>query len=186
MNERALLPASHPDIADTSHASQRAVEFFHGYFTAKSRHDAEGWLRYFHPSRLAYYDATLGLGSESRSVIEEQFGAMVSGWPEDARSYPLRILGDSTSAVVVFVDTFCQPARPNQPSAYCRIKPDTGAPSEGTMGREEQAAGQAVPRCRRPIPADWRPELVDGRPWRPLASRSSTPSARRRDSPLRT
>ena len=65
MNERALLPASYPDIADTIHASQRAAEFFHGYYTAKSRHDAEGWLRYFHPSQLAYYDATLGLGERA-------------------------------------------------------------------------------------------------------------------------
>jgi hypothetical protein len=105
MNERALLPASIPDIADTSHASQRAVEFFHGYFTAKSCHDAEGWLQYFHPSRLVYHDATLGLGSDSRSAVEALFGAMVSGWPANARSYPLRILGDTTSAVVVFVDT---------------------------------------------------------------------------------
>jgi ketosteroid isomerase-like protein len=105
MNERALSTASIPDIADTNHASQGAVEFFRGYYSAKSRHDAEGWLQYFHPSRLAYYDATLGLGTDSRPVMEKQFREMVSMWPENARSYPVRILGDTTSAVVVFVDT---------------------------------------------------------------------------------
>jgi hypothetical protein len=55
--------------------------------------DAEGWLQYFHPSRLAYHDATLGLGSNSRFVIQERFGAIVSAWPENATSYPLRVLG---------------------------------------------------------------------------------------------
>jgi hypothetical protein len=81
MNERALLCAGIPDIADTSHASQRAVEFFHCYYTAKSRHDAEGWLQYFHPSRLAYHDATLGLGFDSRSAIEERVNPLVSTSP---------------------------------------------------------------------------------------------------------
>jgi hypothetical protein len=81
MNERALLCAGIPDIADTSHASQRAVEFFHCYYTAKSRHDAEGWLQYFHPSRLAYHDATLGLGFDSRSAIEERVNPLGSTSP---------------------------------------------------------------------------------------------------------
>jgi ketosteroid isomerase-like protein len=101
MNEHDL----YPDITDTSHASQRAAEFFRGYYTAKSRRDAEGWLRYFHPSQLAYYDATLGLGADSRSAVEQLFRQLVPAWPESGRSYPLRILGDTTSAVVVFVDT---------------------------------------------------------------------------------
>lgn len=101
MNEHDL----YPDITDTSHATQQAAEFFRGYYTAKSRRDAEGWLRYFHSSRLAYYDATLGLGADSQSAVEELFRQLVPAWPESSRSYPLRILGDTTSAVVVFVDT---------------------------------------------------------------------------------
>jgi hypothetical protein len=30
----------YPNIADTSHATHLAADFFHGYFTAKSLHNA--------------------------------------------------------------------------------------------------------------------------------------------------
>jgi ketosteroid isomerase-like protein len=95
----------YPDIADSSHASQRAAEFFHGYFTDKSRHDVDAWLGHFHPTDACYYDATLGWGAGSRSAMDEMLHQVVSNWPENAKSYPLRILGDTTSAVVVFYDS---------------------------------------------------------------------------------
>jgi hypothetical protein len=101
MNDHDL----YPDITDTSHASPQAALFFRGYYTAKSRRDVDEWLRYFHPSKLAYFDATLGLGADSRPGVEELLRKIVPAWPKSAKSYPLRILGDATSAVVVFVDT---------------------------------------------------------------------------------
>jgi hypothetical protein len=95
----------YPDIADASHASRHAAEIFQGYFTAKSLHDANLWLQFFHPTQVVYYDATLGVGWPSRSALVGQFPSMVQGWPENATSYPLRILGDTASAVVQLVDT---------------------------------------------------------------------------------
>jgi hypothetical protein len=95
----------YPNIADISHASCLAVEIFQGYFTAKSLHDANLWLRFFHPTQVVYYDATLGIGWPSRSALEGQFTSMVQAWPENTTSYPLQILGNTASAVVQLVDT---------------------------------------------------------------------------------
>lgn len=95
----------YPDITDISHASPSAAAFFRGYFTAKSLHDANGWLRHFHPSQIVYYDATLGFGWDTRSSLAADLTALTKTWPESAKSYPLRVLGNSASAVVVFVDT---------------------------------------------------------------------------------
>ena len=95
----------YPDIADTSHASWLAAEFFQGYFTAKSLHNATWWLQFFHPTQAVYYDATLGFAFTSRSVIETEITNLTQSWPENATSYPLQILGDTASAVVRFVDT---------------------------------------------------------------------------------
>jgi hypothetical protein len=97
--------ASYLDIADISHASRSVVEFFHGYFTAKSRHNASQWLDFFHSTQVVYYDATLGQGFPSRSALVTAFTELEDSTPKNATSYPLRILGDTVSAVVHYVDT---------------------------------------------------------------------------------
>ncbi|PMD42290.1 hypothetical protein L207DRAFT_622283 [Hyaloscypha variabilis F] len=94
-----------PDIVDTSHASPPAAKFFHGYFTAKSLHNATWWLNFFHPMQIVYYDATLGIGFPSRSLLVTTFIELTQEWPKNATSYPLQILGDTSSAVVHYVDT---------------------------------------------------------------------------------
>ncbi|KAE9369694.1 hypothetical protein N431DRAFT_469581 [Stipitochalara longipes BDJ] len=94
-----------PNIADTSHATQLAAEFFHGYFTAKSLHNATSWLEFFHPTQVVYYDATLGFGFPSRSLLLTTFTEFTQEWPKNATSYPLQILGDTSSAVVHYVNT---------------------------------------------------------------------------------
>lgn len=94
-----------PDIADTSHATQLAAEFFHGYFTAKSLHNATLWLEFFHPTQVVYYDATLGEGFSSRSQLVTAFTEFTEEWPKNAISYPLQILGDTDSAVIHYVNT---------------------------------------------------------------------------------
>jgi hypothetical protein len=94
-----------PNIADTSHATRQLAQFFEGYFTAKSIHNANQWLQYFHPTQVVYYDATLGEGFPSRSVIETDFTAAAASWPKNATSYPLIMLGDATSAIIHYVNT---------------------------------------------------------------------------------
>jgi len=96
----------YPEVADTSHASNAATSFFHGYFIAKSQHNATSWLTFFHSSKLIYYDATLGIAfGSNRSQFETVLPTITQTWTEESRSYPLRILGDTTSAVVHLVDT---------------------------------------------------------------------------------
>jgi hypothetical protein len=95
----------YPDMVDTSHASPLAAEFFQGYFTAKGLHDANWWLQFFHPTQVVYYDATLGEGFPSRSLVVTAFTENAQSWPKNATSYPLQILGDTASAVVHYVDT---------------------------------------------------------------------------------
>jgi hypothetical protein len=95
----------YPDIADTSHATSAAADFFRGYFSAKSIHNACLWLQFFHPTQVVYYDAILGWGFPNRSSLETSFTPLVEAWPKNVVSYPLRILGDTTTAVVHYVDT---------------------------------------------------------------------------------
>lgn len=52
-----------------------------------------------------YYDATLGEALVNRSEVDTGLTEAVQSWTVTATSYPLRILGDTTSAVVYFVDT---------------------------------------------------------------------------------
>ena len=94
-----------PNIADISRASPLLTEFFHGYFTAKSLHNATSWLEFFHPRQVVYYDATMGEGFSSKSQLVPAFTELTQEWPKNATSYPLQILGNSDSAIIHYVDT---------------------------------------------------------------------------------
>ncbi|KAH7329613.1 hypothetical protein B0I35DRAFT_507857 [Stachybotrys elegans] len=96
--------AVYPDIADISHATPTAVEFFRHYFEAKSRHDADTWMLDFDTSKITYIDTVLGL-SLGPATFEATTRAIMASWAGDAKSYPLRIIGDDESAVLFFEDT---------------------------------------------------------------------------------
>ncbi|RSL83068.1 hypothetical protein CEP51_004738 [Fusarium floridanum] len=94
----------YPDIADISHATPALVEFLRHYFQAKSRHDADEWIKDFDTSKMTYIETVLGLHLNSAN-FEATTKAIMSTWGADARSYPVRIIGDIHSAVMFFVDT---------------------------------------------------------------------------------
>ncbi|KAM0435842.1 hypothetical protein ACHAPT_002733 [Fusarium lateritium] len=94
----------YPDIADTSHATPALVELLRHYFEAKSRHDADEWIKDFDTSRITYIDTVLGLHLNAAN-FEATTKAIVASWGADAKSYPLRIIGDTHSAVMYFEDT---------------------------------------------------------------------------------
>ncbi|MCJ1329516.1 hypothetical protein MMC10_006196 [Thelotrema lepadinum] len=94
-----------PNISDNSHASPEVAQFFEGYFTAKSLHNASQWLDFFNPDQINYLDATLGLDLPNRSAWEAEVNALVPSWPPGSTSYPLFVLGDINSAVVHSEDT---------------------------------------------------------------------------------
>jgi hypothetical protein len=93
-----------PDVTDTSHCTPEAAEIFRGFFTAKSEHDIPTVLSYFSAANASYFDADLGLALTSWQAINTEFSTFAS-LPADAISYPLRIVGDTRSAAVEFVDT---------------------------------------------------------------------------------
>ncbi|KAJ4160095.1 hypothetical protein NW754_003219 [Fusarium falciforme] len=94
----------YPDIADISHATPALAEFLRHYFQAKSRHDADEWIKDFDTSKVTYIETVLGLHLNSAN-FEATTKAIMATWGADARSYPLRIIGDTHSAVMFFVDT---------------------------------------------------------------------------------
>ncbi|KAI8680502.1 hypothetical protein NCS57_00331400 [Fusarium keratoplasticum] len=94
----------YPDIADISHATPALVEFLRHYFQAKSRHDADKWIKDFDTSKITYIETVLGLHLNSAN-FEATTKAIMTTWGADARSYPLRVIGDTHSAIMFFVDT---------------------------------------------------------------------------------
>jgi hypothetical protein len=95
----------YPQIVDESHSSAEARKLFSGFFTAKSSRDAAGLNAYFSKDRIIYIDATLGRDFRTYPVVSSAFADLMPHWPESARSYPTRIVGDTRSAMVAFTDT---------------------------------------------------------------------------------
>ena len=95
----------YPDVADVSHATAEAAEFFRSFFTAKTGKDLEAAVAHFHPDKTVYFDATLGFGSGSRADLRDGLEQYMPSWPAGAKSYPTEIIGDMTSAVVFMTDT---------------------------------------------------------------------------------
>jgi ketosteroid isomerase-like protein len=95
----------YPDIADTSHATAAAAAFFRSFFTAKTGKDIEATHAHFHPGKTVYFDATLGWALTANADVRNMWEQYMPRWPAGAKSYPTRILGDMTSAVVFVTDT---------------------------------------------------------------------------------
>ena len=98
----------YPDVADTSHATEKVARIVKGFFVAKSLHHAADMVSFFAPAPtpVLYIDAGLGETWPSQaSLLAVWSSPSFANGPPDALSYPLRIIGDERSAVVEFVDT---------------------------------------------------------------------------------
>lgn len=94
-----------PDVTDTSHASRRVAEIFRGFYTAKSEHDADRLMSYFSRTNAYYIDASSSGIWPSWDALNTFFQAFFSSpLPAGAISYPLRVVGDTRSALVEFED----------------------------------------------------------------------------------
>jgi hypothetical protein len=95
-----------PDVTDTSHATDRVADIFEGFFTAKSEHDGVRILTFFAPDPVLYIDAGLGFAWPSRAALLAVWtNPPFSNGPPNALSYPLRVIGDTHSALIEFEDT---------------------------------------------------------------------------------
>ena len=90
---------------DVSHTTPDLVRLLTGFFAAKSAHDPARTMSYFSQQKLTYIDGTLGLGFYTWQDLNAFFTKVMPTWPAAGRSYPVRILGDTTSALVFYTDT---------------------------------------------------------------------------------
>ncbi|MEX5712737.1 hypothetical protein AB1484_31850, partial [Parafrankia sp. FMc6] len=65
----------------------------------------DGWMSFFSRNLITYIDAVVGAGFYNWESLRDSLSQFMSNWPSDGKSYPTRILGDATSAVVFFTDT---------------------------------------------------------------------------------
>lgn len=99
----AALP--YPNIADTSHATSELAQLMQGFFTAKSRHDPDTLMTFFSRDNAYYIDASAGQVWPNWQALSDVFHAFLPSAPPDALSYPIRLVGDTNSALVSFEDT---------------------------------------------------------------------------------
>ncbi|KAL7947148.1 hypothetical protein V8C42DRAFT_364353 [Trichoderma barbatum] len=104
LQQGGCKPPLYPDIADNSHATSALVRFLRGFFEAKTTHNADAWLSYFDVPRITYIDSTVGF-QFGPTNFDGGIRAMLESWPAEAKSYPLRVIGDLNSAVVFVEDT---------------------------------------------------------------------------------
>jgi len=92
-------------VIDASHATTGVAELVRRYLTSKSAHDLDEWMLFFSRHLITYIDAVVGAVYYSWDSLRDGLSEFVPGWPSDGKSYPTRILGDATSAIVFFTDT---------------------------------------------------------------------------------
>ena len=92
-------------LPDTSHASADLAPHIRGYFEAKSTKNLDWQTSYFNAKQFTYIDAILGWHWYSKADLSTALTTWYPTWPADEKSYPTRLLGDTTSAILIFTDT---------------------------------------------------------------------------------
>jgi hypothetical protein len=90
---------------DVSHATPDLVLLLTAFFAAKDKHDPVATMSFFSQTKLTYIDGTLGWIYTTWQDLNALFTKLMPTWAPSAQSYPVRILGDTTSALVFFTDT---------------------------------------------------------------------------------
>ncbi|WP_405876329.1 nuclear transport factor 2 family protein [Streptomyces sp. NBC_00005] len=92
-------------IPDASHATNALVTHIRGYYQAKSDKNLDWQMSYFSREQFTYIDAILGWHWYAWEDMHKALAGWYPTWPADSKSYPTRLLGDTTSAILVFTDT---------------------------------------------------------------------------------
>jgi hypothetical protein len=90
---------------DVTHATPLLVQRVNNLFRDKTARDVNGFIAHFSRNPMYYTDATLGWYVPSRAALQATFAQYMPMWPDTARSYATRIIGDENSAIVEFVDS---------------------------------------------------------------------------------
>lgn len=91
-------------VPDTSRTPASLADFFAAFFAAKNSHSPDETMKFFSRELETYTDSTLGLALYDFDGLYDLFAEYMPNWGE-GRSYPVRILGGPSSAVVAFTDT---------------------------------------------------------------------------------
>jgi hypothetical protein len=100
----STAPAPKP-VLDTTHATPEAVELVVSTFRDKTNRDLDRFMAHFSQRLLTYTDGTLGAKYQTWPALKAVFAQFMPAWPPTIRSYPTKIIGDSRSAMVIFVDS---------------------------------------------------------------------------------
>ena len=100
-----MATTPYPGPVDERATTTEASELFTSFFTAKTRHEIDTTHAFFHPGRTYYADATLGWRWTSNEELRGVWEQYMPQWDDNARSYPVQVLGDTSSAALVMTDT---------------------------------------------------------------------------------
>ena len=92
-------------LPDTSHATSALAAHIRGYFQAKTDKNLAWQTSYFAREQFTYIDAILGWHWYTWQAMHDALAQWYPTWPTGSASYPTRILGDTTSAILIFTDT---------------------------------------------------------------------------------
>jgi hypothetical protein len=98
------VPLPDPPL-DATHATPLLVQRVNRLFRDKTARDVDRFMSHFSQNPLYYTDATLGWYVPSWAGLDAIFEQYMPTWPDTARSYATRIIGDENSAIVEFVDS---------------------------------------------------------------------------------
>jgi hypothetical protein len=90
---------------DVTHASPLLVRRVNNLFRDKTARDVDGFMSHFSQNPLYYTDGTLGWYVPNWAALRATFAQYMPTWPDTARSYATRIIGDEHSAIVEFTDS---------------------------------------------------------------------------------
>jgi len=103
---RAHAAAGKGPKIDTTGASADLVAFMTAFFDTKTNRDIDATMSFFSPDLVTYIDAVLGWDIAGYDALKGVFSQYMPNWPDTARSYPTRIVGDMKGgALVAFTDT---------------------------------------------------------------------------------
>jgi hypothetical protein len=98
-------PWAAKSAVDADHATPQVIRTVTQLFRDKTSRSVDRTMRHFAREPMFYTDATLGWQYPTWGSLKSAFAEFMPAWPETARSYPTRIIGDERSAIVLFTNT---------------------------------------------------------------------------------
>ncbi|WP_369034015.1 hypothetical protein [Streptomyces adonidis] len=92
-------------VIDGSHATTEVTRLVRDYLAVKSEFDPDGMMAFFSRNPVTYIDAILGWFFGDWDSMRTATVGFMADWPKGGKSYPTRILGNTTGAIVFFTDT---------------------------------------------------------------------------------